>query len=135
MAKSRHTFARHVAPFAPLALALAMNPGVQNSAKPSTSATPATGAFVPACTLPFKGAAVPAIDGKCSMKGGSSDPAKQAESASKNNFCVETNSPEVFNHQQLADLQTKSTNANLPKSIPDRKVLDDMGEGKYVSYV
>lgn len=134
--KSRHTFVRHVAPLAPLALALAMNPSVNNAAKPSTTtAAPTAGAFSPGCTLPFKGSAIPAIDGKCSMSGGSSDPAKQAESASKNNFCSTTNSPQVVSHQDLVDLQTKATGANLPKSLPDRKQLDDMGEGKYVSYV
>lgn len=118
----------------PLAIGLGANVALSNNAP---SANPATGApvFVPACTLPFKGAAVPAIDGKCSMKGGSSDPAKQAESASKNDFCATTNSPQVVSHQDLVDLQTKATSANLPKSLPDRKQLDDMGEGKYVSYV
>ena len=134
--KSNRTFSRHVAPFAPLALALAMK-GVNAGAPPPSDQTHklVAGAFVPVCTLPFKGAPVPAIDGKCSMQGGSSDPAKQAESKSKNNLCATTNSPQVVTHQDLVDLQNKATAANLKKSIPDRKVLEDMGEGKYVSYV
>lgn len=132
--KSKSTFSRRVAPFAPVALALAMKavnptPTTQPPSTPSSA-----GVFSPVCTLPFKGAPT-AIDGKCGMKGGSSDPAKQAESASKNDFCATTNSPQVVSHQDLVDLQTKATSANLPKSLPDRKQLDDMGEGKYVSYV
>src|SRR5947209_4668011 len=91
--------------------------------------------FHASCSLPFNGNLNPAIDNKCSMQGGSSDPSKQQESESKNDFCSETNSPEVFDHQQLVDLQTTSTAAHLKKSIPDRKVLEDMGEGKYVSYI
>ena len=33
------------------------------------------------------------------------------------------------------DLQTKATAAHLKKNIPDRQVLQDMGEGNYVSYI
>lgn len=102
--------------------------------KPVTS-TSAAIMFHTTCTLPFTGVLNPAIDNKCSIQGGSSDPSKQQESESKNDFCSETNSPEVVSHQQLVDLQTKATAQNLKKSIPDRKVLQDMGEGKYVSYI
>ena len=138
--KSRHTFSRHVAPFAPVALALLMNANPKKTEAPSTTtatttATTAAVAFHSSCSLPFEGQLNPAIDNKCSIEGGSSDPAKQLESQSKNDFCSETNSPEVFDHQQLVDLQTKSTALHLKKSIPDRKVLEDMGEGKYVSYI
>jgi len=118
----------------PLAIGLGANVAMPNKTPATNTAAEAT-VFTPACTLPFKGAAIPAIDGKCGMQGGSSDPAKQAESASKNNFCVTTNSPQAVTHQDLVDMQTKSTAANLPKSLPDRKPLTDMGEGKYVSYV
>ncbi|HEY6348098.1 MAG TPA: hypothetical protein VI636_01690 [Candidatus Angelobacter sp.] len=118
----------------PLAIGLGANVAMPNKTPSSTPAAEAT-VFTPSCTLPFKGAAIPSIDGKCSMQGGSSDPAKQAESASKNNFCSTTNTPQVVSHQDLVDLQTKSTALNLPKNLPDRKALDDMGEGKYISYV
>src|SRR5215471_10858307 len=92
-------------------------------------------AFTPVCTLPFAGIKNPPADDHCGMQGGSSDPAKQAESRSKNDFCEGTHVPEVVSYQDLQNLQAKATAAHLPKSIPDRKVVEDMGEGKYVSYV
>lgn len=116
----------------PLAIGLGANVAI-NQSSGSNVTSPSQLVFKAECTLPFKGAAIPDIDGKCSMNGGSSDPAKQAESASKNDFCATTNSPQVFSHQELVDLQTKS--ANIPKSIPDRKVVESLGEGEYVSYV
>src|SRR5215469_16519540 len=135
--KSRHTFSRQVAPFAPVALALLMNANPTGTGKPTAhgGSGGGVGTFSPVCTLPFNGARNPAADDHCGMQGGSSDPAKQAESKSKNNFCATTNSPEVVTHDQLDALQAKATSANLKKSIPDRKVVEDMGEGKYVSYI
>lgn len=136
MAKTRHTFSRHVAPFAPVALALLMNANPKTTGKPGpTSGGGGGGAtFTPVCTLPFNGAAT-TFDGKCGIQGGSSDPGKQAESKSKNNFCVMTNSPQAVTHQDLVDLQTKASGSNLPKNLPDRSQVEGMGEGKYVSYV
>lgn len=132
--KSRHTFARHVAPLAPLALALAMNPGINNAAKTSTTTgTPTAGTFTPVCTLPFNGVRNPASDDHCGIQGGSSDPAKQAESTAKNNFCASTASPQTVTYQDLINLQAQST--NVPKNLPDRKEVENMGEGNYVSYV
>ena len=58
----------------PLAIGMGANMAMSNNASSSNPATEAS-VFAPVCTLPFKGAAVPAIDGKCGMKGGSSDPA------------------------------------------------------------
>lgn len=126
----------------PVALALmagSMHTGTSttntaNVSGPATSTSSAT-VFHASCSLPFNGNLNPAIDNKCSMQGGSSDPSKQQESESKNDFCSETDSPEIFNHQQLVDLQAKATTEHLKKSIPDRTVLKDMGEGKYVSYI
>src|SRR5437016_114191 len=130
---------RHAAALLPLAIGLSMNVARSGqeppqSASPTTSTASAT-QFHTTCSLPFKGALNPAIDNVCSITGGSSDPAKQAESASKNNFCSETPTAEALTYQQLLDLQAKSTAAKLKKSITDRKVVEDMGEGKYVSYI
>jgi hypothetical protein len=91
--------------------------------------------FTAGCPLPFAGALNSPADDHCGIQGGSSDPAKQAESRAKNDFCVSTQSPLVLTHQVLQDMQTKATAMNLPKSLPDRKQLVEMGEGKYVSYV
>jgi len=122
------SFRRHIAPFAPVALALAMN----SAGKPSIASGSAH-TFTPECTLPFAGARNPPIDDRCGIQGGSSDPAKQAESTAKNNFCAETGSPEVITYQQLVSLQSQS--ANIPKKLPDRTRLTNLGEGKYVSYI
>src|SRR5947209_17032497 len=123
----------------PVALALiagSMHPGNTSSAAATPmNSTAAATAFHSACSLPFNGNLNPEIDNKCSIDGGSSDPSKQLESESKNDFCSETNSPDIVDHQQLVDLQTKATAAHLKKSIPDRTVLEGMGEGKYVSYI
>lgn len=91
--------------------------------------------FVPICALPFSGVRNPPADDHCGMQGGSSDPAKQAESESKNNFCVATHPPEVINYQSLLDLQAKAGSAHLSRSLADRTILENMGEGKYVSYI
>ncbi len=131
------SFARHVAPFAPVALALAMNaahPAQEaNQPQPGQHAIVQKGTFTPACTLPFPGTRNSASDDHCGIQGGSSDPAKQAESRSKNDFCETAKAPEAVSYQELLDLQSKS--ANIPKSIPDRKAVETLGEGKYVSYI
>ena len=129
---------RHAATVLPLAISLACSQ--LPSAKPPSSDTETQGTvqkghFTPVCTLPFAGAPNPPSDSHCGMQGGSSDPAKQAESMAKNNFCVAKNVPGVITYQELVDLQAKSSAAKLPKSIPDRSAVQSMGEGKYVSYV
>ena len=130
-AGSGPSFRRHIAPFAPVALALAMN----SAGKPSTpsTATGSTGAFSPVCTLPFEGVRNPSIDDHCGIQGGSSDPAKQAESVAKNDFCAATQSLRVITYQEVVSLQSQS--ANIPKRLPERTMLTKMGEGDYVSYV
>ncbi len=134
--KPRHTtFRRHVAPFAPVALALAMkaiNPG-QPTTQPTQHAIVEKGSFSPACALPFPGIRNSPADDHCGILGGSSDPAKQAESTSKDDFCEATHTPEVFSYQQLLDLQSQST--GIPKNIPNRQDVEKLGEGKYVSYI
>lgn len=106
------------------------------AAKPSTPGTAATataGTFSPECTLPFAGVRNPPADDHCGIAGGSSDPAKQAESMAKNNFCAKAQSPRVITYQELVSLQSQS--ANIPKKLPDRTVVRNLGEGQYVSYV
>ena len=133
--KSRHTFVRHVAPLAPVALALAMNTVPSAKQAPADTTAGKGHPFVLACTMPFKSQANTAIDGRCPMSGGSSDPAKQAESRSKNNFCAETATPQDVTYKDLIDLQATAAAAKLKKSMPDRSEVEKMGEGKYVSYV
>jgi len=89
--------------------------------------------FTQACTLPFAGVRNPPSDDHCGMQGGSADPAKVAESVAKNNFCAPTPNPETVTYQQLIKLQAQS--ANIPKNLSDRKQVEKMGEGNYVSYV
>lgn len=98
-----------------------------------TAANASRGAFNPGCALPFKGVRNPPADDHCGIAGGSSNPAKQAESRAKNNFCAATKSPRMITYQELVNLQRKSS--NVPKSLPDRTILRDLGEGQYVSYV
>jgi hypothetical protein len=89
--------------------------------------------FTPECTLPFAGVRNAAADDHCGIAGGSSDPAKQAESRAKNNFCAATQSPRVITYDELVSLQGQS--ADIPKKVPDRTVFAKLGEGQYVSYV
>src|SRR5215472_13479954 len=134
--RSGISFRRHIAPFAPVALALAMNtpeisrvPGVAARGV----AAPGVGLFEPVCALPFAGVRNPPIDDHCGIDGGSSDPAKQAESRAKNNFCAATQGPRVITYEELVNSQSQS--ATVPKSLPDRTMLRTMGESQYVSYV
>jgi len=122
----------------PLAIGLASTglPSGQPTPTPSGSqAIVQKGSFTPVCSLPFAGVRNSPADDHCGIQGGSPDPAKQAESRAKNNFCAAKQPAEKFFYQDLIDLQTQAEKANLPKSLPDRGVLEKMGEGKYVSYV
>src|SRR5438552_15911407 len=102
--RGRRNRVTSLATIVPLALGLASTqlPSGQHVTQAATANTTAAAtAFNTSCTLPFRGVLNPAIDDKCSIEGGSSDPAKQLESESKNDFCATTDSPEVYNHQQL----------------------------------
>lgn len=125
--KSGPSFARHVAPFAPVALAVAMQ--TTHTVNPHAG----TGTFQAICTLPFEGVRNPDIDDACGIDGGSSDSAKQGESRAKNNFCATTNGLRPITYQDLVDLQNAST--GIPKNLADRSRLEGMGEGNYVSYI
>lgn len=140
-AKSRTSMVRAVGPMIPLAVAL-MGSSVLPSGKvgapggaavPPAQASKQQGTFTPACTLPFDGVRNPASDDHCGILGGSSDSAKQAESTAKNNFCTPPLDPDTITYQQLISLQAQS--ANIPKELSDRKEVENLGEGNYVSYV
>lgn len=146
--KSRHTFARHVAPFAPLALALAMNPGVNNAAKPSTTTTQTTASgsavvFNQSCSAPHFPAAATPIDSACGIEGKGGAETNQNEA--KNNFCA----PDPPKPVTLADMvalqqnvqQNPAINFGNPRSHPfsstpgpatDRGPLHNLGEGDEV---
>src|SRR6516164_1604472 len=132
--EARGTFSRRVAPFAPLALALTMNAVHSPSTVPANRGGGApAGAFVPTC-LPFAGQPNPAIDDRCGFDGGSSDPAKQAQSRAKNNLCAATGSPRQVSYQELIDLQAKTSTQNV-RGLVDRGPLNKLGEGEFVEYV
>lgn len=99
----------------------------------AVSVSQSPNSFFPPCTLPFKGERNPASDDHCGIKGGSDDPGKQAESIAKNNFCAPMSDADVMDYAKLIDLQTQS--AGIPKNLQDRKVVENLGEGNYVSYV
>src|SRR5947207_2928770 len=90
------SFMRHIAPFAPVALALAMSTATK-PAKPTAS-------FSPECTLPFDRVRNPPADDHCGIAGGNSDIAKQEEAKAKNDFCAATESARVITYQELVDL-------------------------------
>jgi hypothetical protein len=131
----------------PLALGLASQTLSRNSAPSSGSqqteqVQPArgSGSFTPVCTLPFNGVRNPASDDHCGISGGSANPAKQAESQAKNNFCVSGQSLQSVAYQDLLKLQADTETLHLPKNIADRSGLANpgggkLGEGKYVSYI
>jgi len=137
-AQSRRRRLANAAAAVPLAIGLASTGLPSGQPVPAPSGGQATlhkGGFTPACNLPFAGVRNSVIDDHCGIDGGSSDPAKQAESRAKNNFCAAKQPAERFSYQDLVDLQKEAENANLTKGLTDRAVLEKMGEGKYVSYV
>jgi len=146
--RTSHVFARHVAPFAPLALALAMNtaptkptPSTSSRTLPSShrasrSGGGGGGSFVlPAsCSLPFNGTENPDIDTRCPINGGGSSAAKQAQSRAKNNLCAATGQPLRMTYQDFIAKQKKADSLNVTNLV-DRSPLTGLGEGTYVEYV
>jgi hypothetical protein len=89
--------------------------------------------FTLPCSLPFKGVRHPAFDDRCGIAGGSTDPAKQAESRAKNNFCAAGQRVHPMTYKDFVDLQKRS--GAIPKKLIDRSVVTKLGEGRYVSYI
>jgi hypothetical protein len=123
----------------PLAISLAMH-GVGGGGNPperrgvaSSQGGTVSGTFTPAC-MPFKGERIPVIDDHCGIEGGSSNPAKQAQSKAKNNLCAASGPSQPIAYQELVDLQTKASAENV-KNLADRSPLTKLGEGRYVEYV
>jgi hypothetical protein len=129
-----HTFSRRAVPIALLALALLMNASPSNPSHQTTRGTGPTGdVFTPSC-MPFNGQKNSAIDDHCGIQGGSSNPAKQAQSRAKNNLCASTGPSQPISYQDLKDLQAKASAEDL-KNLADRSPLNKLGEGRYVEYV
>lgn len=141
--KTRTSIVRTVGPAIPLAIAM-LGTSVLPSARVGGPASPGAAAvsevgkpskiFTPACDLPFKGDRQK-FDDICGIAGGSPDPADQAESMAKNNFCAPAHDPEVLTYKNLTDLQTEATNKGIGKKLEDRKDVQNLGEGNYVSYI
>ncbi len=136
-AQTRRRRLASAASIVPLAIGLAST-GLPSGHAPSTppihgQTSAIAGSFTPVCALPFPGIRNPPADDHCGITGGSPTPAKQLESQAKNDFCEATHPPQSVSYQDLVDLQTQS--ANVPKNIPDRKIVESLGEGKYVTYV
>ncbi|HXY01867.1 MAG TPA: hypothetical protein VEI54_13165 [Candidatus Limnocylindrales bacterium] len=149
--KSRHTFARHVAPFAPLAMAMLMHtasPGGGGTAEtPPTEATEVSPGFSQMCSSPHfpAGGAPTSIDQtSCTLAGNGG--AETWQNEAKNNFCAAGPSRPIT-IAEMVDMQTKvQQDGNIPfgnthnhplTATPgpatDRKPLQAMGEGTIVS--
>ena len=142
--KSRHTFVRHVAPFAPIALALAMNAGGgKQVATPTPTPSGGAVAFTQSCSAPHFPAAATPIDGACGIEGKGGAETNQNEA--KNNFCAADPAKPVT----LADMitlqqnvqQNQAINFGNPRNHPfsstpgpamDRGPLHNLGEGDEV---
>jgi hypothetical protein len=136
-AQTRRRRLASAASIVPLAIGLAST-GLPSGPSPTSSPSGGQvvvgqGGFTPVCALPFAGVRNPPADDHCGIHGGNSGPAKVAESIAKNNFCVPPRNPETLTYQQLINLQAQS--ANIPKDLSDRKEVENLGEGNYVSYV
>jgi len=146
-----HSFARRVAPFAPLALAMLMHSGASIKGKapqpnPPAHAPAAGGGFVPACTAPHFPSDTPAsIDATdCGLDGNGG--AESAQNDAKNNFCAADPATPIT----LAEMIDKQKKVQQDSSIPfgntrshpltskpgpatDRAPLHALGEGSLVT--
>jgi hypothetical protein len=90
--------------------------------------------FVPSCDLPSRFAAIAEhhdIDDECPVTGNDgSNPAKQAESSAKNNFCA-TGTPVVIGVDSFKNLQKKSDAGGKGfGNKADRSELHDLSTAK-----
>lgn len=145
--RTRHTFLHHVAPFAPVALALAMNVANPGQQQTTANTTPEANnnqiVFTPSCTAPHFPSADTPIDSACGAEGKGGAEATQNEA--KNNFCAPDPAKPVTLAEMVA-LQQKvqqdpSINfgnfrnhpfSNTPGPTTDRKKLESLGEGDEV---
>lgn len=153
--RTRHTFARHVAPFAPVALGLLMQgSGISPSgistqpATPTEAVTsaPAGGGFVEACPNPLFPSPDPTTIDQTSCTIAGSGGAEAFQNEAKNNFCPAAGPAKAITIADLLNLQAK---VDQDVSIPfgntrshgthphgpatDRKPLQALGEGTLVT--
>jgi hypothetical protein len=83
----------------------------------------------------------PVADDHCGIEGNGTDTASRLEATAKNNFCATAAHPQDITYEKLLDLQAKAHSNDNPSGKPIGKIVDDrrdienMGEGNYVSYV
>jgi hypothetical protein len=146
--QSHHTFARHVAPFAPLALALLMNGVPQNRGPAPTTpdeqiATEA--GFAQSCANPHFPTDAPGPMGSTSCGISGNGGAETWQNEAKNNFCA-PDPPKPITIPEMVQLQTTvQQNQTIPFGNPrqhpltssagpakDRTALVALGEGSQV---
>lgn len=93
------------------------------------------GKFTPVCEMPFKSVANPAADDSCGIEGDGTKVADQQEAVAKNNFCAPRTHPQDVTYEELLDLQKQASAVPIPREVDDRKEIQNLGEGNYVSYV
>lgn len=150
--KNRHTFSRHVAPWAPVALALLMQSGGGGGTATKTTTpeaasapVPAEGGFVESCNNPlFPSPDRTTIDQTtCTIAG--SGGAETFQNEAKNSFCA-AGPATSKTIQDLMNLQakveqdvtipfgnTRSHGAHPHGPATNRKPLQDLGEGTLVT--
>jgi hypothetical protein len=158
--RSSTTFSRNIAPFAPLALAMAVGAGMTGpSQAPEQGATPPAavemqGGFSQACTSPqFPIDTATAMDkSSCTVAGNGGDEANQ--NMAKNNFCGVGSSndpatPITTTMKEMIDLQAKAQAipginfgnpfkhplTSKPGPVQDRQPLQQIGEGSLVQLI
>ncbi len=151
LTNSRHTFARHVAPLAPLAMAMLMHTASPGGGAPlqtaSSETAEATPGFSQVCTsphFPADSTATSIDETGCTPAGNGGSETWQNEA--KNNFCA-TGQAKPITIAEMIDLQGKVQQDSIipfgnPHNHPltatagpatDRKPLQTMGEGTIVS--
>jgi hypothetical protein len=151
--RTRHVFSRHVAPFAPVALALLMQSASTGSSTTATTTTPhsvqtpaAGSGFVQTCASPHFPSAAPTTidDTSCTLAG--SGGAETFQNEAKNNFCA-TGPAKPITIAEMVNLQAQvqqdssipfgSTHGHplttKPGPATDRKPLQALGEGTAVT--
>ena len=117
-----------------IAAGLGVAASVDGKPSPAAKAAKAKAtSFILPCSLPFKGVRHPDFDNLCGIAGGSTDPAKQAESRAKNNFCAAGQRLRAMTYQDFVNLQKRS--GDIPRNLVDRSAVRKLGEGQYVSYI
>ena len=148
--RSGRTFGRHVAPFAPVALALLMQNAGTSPKQPATpqeavTTAPAESGFVEACPNPKFPSPDPTTIDQTSCTIAGSGGAETFQNEAKNNFCA--TGPGTS--KTIADLVNLQAEVEKNVSIPfgntrshgthphgpatDRKPLQDLGEGTLVT--